>query len=129
MIAKGIICAAATSAALSAAAQPVSVPSGHEMALFDVIFEESPDIARFRFVAPGLAPDGAGLLFEDVLDDLDHLCMQVVLPALVAADLVVPLVVISLSEQETAFGELTPNTVQFFQPFEIKDDTCVWELF
>lgn len=119
----------ATMVASSSMAQVVSVPSGTEVKLFDVIFDQEPPVARFRFVAPDLSPAGRGLQFSDVLEDFEYLCADVVLPALVASDQSAQAIVISLSEREIAFGEVAPDVVQFFQPFDVSNGTCMWEEF
>ncbi len=112
-----------------AVAQAVPVPSGTKMELFDVIFEENPSVGRFRFVVPAIAPEGPALQFEDVMDDMDYLCDAVVLPALNSSGQTTELVIISLSEQEIAFGEIDADVTQFFQSFQIIDNTCIWEAF
>ena len=119
----------AAMAASSSMAQAVSVPSGTEMKLFDVIFDQEPPIARFRFVAPDISPSGRALQFSDVLEDFEYLCADVVLPALAASNQSAQVIVISLSEREIAFGEVAPDVVQFFQPFDISNGTCMWEEF
>ncbi|SHG85267.1 hypothetical protein SAMN05444003_1220 [Cognatiyoonia sediminum] len=123
--------AAMTFAAFStpALAQSVPVPSGTEMELFDVIFEENPSVGRFRFIVPAIAPEGLALQFEDVMDDIDYLCDAVVLPALNLNGQKTDLVLISLSEQEIAFGEIDADVTQYFQSFQIIDNTCIWEAF
>lgn len=125
----GAMGGAALLAASPLDAQAVSVPSGAEVELFDVMFEDSPSIARFRFVAPMISPSAEGLQFNDVVADLDYLCSDVVLPALVASARTAEAVIISLSEREIAFGEVAPDVVQFFQPFDVSDGTCIWEEF
>ena len=124
------IVVAAFAVSLSPAmAQSVPVPSGTDMQLFDVIFEENPSVGRFRFVVPAIAPEGLALQFEDVMDDVDYLCAAVVLPALSASGQSTDLVVISLSEQEIAFGEIDADVTQYFQSFQVIDNTCLWEAF
>lgn len=113
----------------TAVAQAIAVPSGAAMELFDVILEEEPSVGRFRFVVPAISPDGVGLKFEDVMNDIDFLCDEVVLPALLSSGKVTETVVISLSEQEIAFGEIDASVTQFFQSFQIIDESCIWEEF
>lgn len=110
-------------------AQSVSVPSGTEMRLFEVIFDEQPEVARFRFVTAAISPANEALQFEDVIGDLEYLCADVVLPALSESDRQTDAIVISLSEREIAFGEVAPDVVQFFQPFRISENACIWEEF
>lgn len=114
-------------AAPTAFAQDVSVPSGIAMTLYDVIIEK--DAARFRFLAPAIDPAGAGLTFTQVADDLQYLCDALVMPALAHNGWAAVDVVISLSAQEVVFGETAPDVMQFFQPFSIQGDACIWEDF
>lgn len=111
-----------------AAAQEVSVPSGLSMTLQEVLMEQSPsNLARFRFVAPAIK-DG-GIAFADVVEDIEFLCRDVVLPALAANDWTGDSVVISLSEVALPFGEPAPEVTQYFQPYTIKDGACIWDQF
>lgn len=111
-----------------AAAQQVSVPSGLDVALYDVILEPTKQIARFRFLAPQIGiEDGAS--FTDVVPDLQYLCDEVVVPGLAENGWTGGDVVISLSEQEVEFGVASPQVVQYFQPFSIQAGACMWEDF
>lgn len=109
--------------AQSAAAQEFAVPSGRVLTLFDVIMED--DMGRFRFVLPDIA---SGVSFEDIADDLDYVCGQVALPALTQAESDVTQLVISVSAAKVPFGAAT-QIVQYFQPYHIDGNACVWEEF
>jgi len=91
----------------AASAQDVTVPSGHAMSLFDVILEEPTQTARFRFLVPAIAAD----------------------EGLAANGWSAKDIVISMSSRELEFGTLTAEITQFFQPFRVQDDTCIWEDF
>ncbi|MFT5649031.1 MAG: hypothetical protein ACI93B_000123 [Yoonia sp.] len=106
-----------------AAAFEVTVPSGHELLLFDVIME--PPMGRFRFLLPAIAD---GVPFSDLVDDFDYLCAQVAQPALAQSDVGVTEVVISVSATEVPFGTAT-DVVQYFQPYRLKDGVCIWDAF
>lgn len=109
-------------------AQQVTVPSGMDTTLYDVILEPDAKIARFRFLAPAIAGDNA-VSFLDALPDIEFLCADVVLPGLAANGWTEGEVVISLSAQEVAFGVVVPEVVQYFQPFSIQAGACIWEDF
>lgn len=111
---------------LPASAQEVMVPSGMKVALFDVIVEDSPATARFRFLAPAIDPAGQAAGFDDVVDDMQYLCDDLVRPALVETGFTAGNVIISYSAKEIPFGETAPDVMQFFQPFELQGDTCAW---
>ncbi|MEY1556247.1 DUF6497 family protein [Yoonia sp. R2331] len=113
-----------------AAAQEVAVPSGVPMTLYDVRLEQEPEeVARFRFVSAAIDPAGAGRTFGDLVDDLQFICEQVVVPSLAANAWTGRSVVISVSSRETEFGIYDDSVTQFFQPYQITGDTCAWEEF
>ena len=110
------------------AAQQVNVPSGMDVALYDVILEPDTKIARFRFRAPSIDGDDA-VTFADALPDIQFLCDDVVLPGLAENGWTEGEVVISLSAENVDFGVATPDVVQYFQPFSIQAGACIWEDF
>ena len=91
-----------------AAAFEVTVSSGHELLLFDVIMEQP--MGRFWFLLPAVAD---GVTFANLVDDFDYLCAQVAQPALARSDVGVTEVVISVSATEVLFGTAT-DVVQCF---------------
>ena len=111
-------------------AQEVAVPSGAPMMLYDVRLEVEPqEVARFRFVSAAIDPAGEGRTFGDLVDDLQFICEQVVVPSLAANDWAGEAVVISVSSRETEFGVYDDSITQFFQPYRIADGACMWEEF
>lgn len=106
-----------------ATASEIAVPSGKVLTLFDVIME--PEMARFRFTLPSIA---LGVEFVDLVDDLQYLCDDIAVPALVEAGREVPQLVISVSAAPVPFGEPT-DVAQYFQPFRVAADACEWEEF
>ena len=107
-------------------AQEVSVPSGLDVSLFDVILEEDAQTARFRFLVPAVGGDVA---FADVVADFEYLCNALAIPGLAANGWAAKDIVISMSEAEIPFGTVTSEVTQFFQPFRVENDTCIWEDF
>lgn len=103
------------------------LPSGLEASLHDVIVEQNPDVVRFRFLAPEIA--GEQKTYEEVLNDFPWLCEVIAVPALNGAGLRVTEVVISLLDQPVEFGEMTPEATQYFEPFTLDGDDCIWEAF
>ena len=112
--------------AMPATAQEIDVPSGAPMTLHEVMLENDPMLARFRFVSAAIDPAGAGRGFADLVDDLQYLCDQVVIPSLAANDWAGEDVVISVSSQIAEFGVFDEGITQFFQPYRIADGACVW---
>lgn len=106
----------------------ISVPSALELELQDVILEPDAERARFRFIAPALAGEGAPG-YDDVLDDFAYLCAVYALPALEANGWRATEIVISLADRAVVFGQANPEAVQYFEAFRIENDSCFWEGF
>ena len=115
--------------ATPAVAQQISVPSGTEIALYDVILEPDVHVARFRFLVPAMAPDAGNITFADLIDDLQFVCDSVIVPALQGNGWVSGDVVVSVSDVPAQFGAYQPEVTQFFQPFRMEADACIWEDF
>lgn len=126
---RGISAALAVLLAGQVGAQDIAAPSGITMRLYDVRLEQDPPIARFRLVSPAVDPAGEGRTFGDLVDDLQHVCDHVVVPSLAANNWTGTSVVISVSNVETEFGIYDDGVTQFFQPYQIADNTCMWEDF
>lgn len=120
----GLICASAT---LSNAGN--DVPSGQPITLHEVLVDDvnGESWLRFRFIAPRIARAVGEITFAEAGADMEHLCGAVAVPYLAEYALESDLVVISLADQETEFGETNPEATQFFEAFRIKDDACIWE--
>lgn len=118
---------------------PVQVPSGQEVALAEVLLDDSPGElwARFRFVAPGIERAGeaiggnanTGMTYEQSAADMDHLCRSLALNYLRRFDLAPQLVVISLSDRPVTFGTQNAAATQFFEAYRPAGDDCIWEAF
>lgn len=113
----------------SALAQTITLPSGQTVALIDVIVEDAPPVARFRFLAPAIDPAGDGLTYDRVRDDFVVLCDAYAVPAMVEAGVTVPEVVVSMSDRVVEFGVASPNATQYFEPFSVQNGRCIWEQF
>ena len=114
---------------MPAAAQQISVPSGLDIALYDVILEADAQVARFRFLVPEIAVTGGHKVFADVIDDLQYVCDSVIVPALQGNGWSTGEVVVSVSDRPVDFGVYDPEVTQFFQPFRMEADACIWEDF
>lgn len=125
----GLFALWAASIAGEAAAQDIAVPSGVAITLYDVILEETPQVARFRFVSAAIDPAGEGRGFADLVDDLQYLCETVVVPSLAANGWTGEDVILSVASQETEFGVFVEGITQFFQPYQIKEGACAWTEF
>lgn len=110
---------------VAASAQSVTLASGLEVTLMEVLIEEGPArLARFRYLAPAIDPAGQGLDYAATAPDMAELCASHALPALAAEGQTVAEIVISLSDRPVAFGEISPDATQFFEPFTISASGC-----
>lgn len=108
-----------------AVGQEVMAPSGLKMVLYDVILEDDIPLVRFRFEVPEIA--GNALPFADVADDIQAVCDQALLPGLKQSGWDAGQIIMQLSAEQVAFGATVPEITQYFQPFSIGPDTCIWE--
>jgi hypothetical protein len=120
-------------AALPAHAQEV-VPtlSGQRVTLAEVVWDSAgPEglVARFRFVAPAIGAGGT-VDAETALADMAELCTSFALPRVLTGTGPLPVqIVLSMSERELAFGDASPDTVQYFEVFDITEGTCEADVF
>lgn len=107
------------------------VPSGQAVSLHEVLVDDtaSGNWLRFRFLAPQISRDSDGLNYETAAADMIHLCDALALPYIDQYALTGEVIVISLSDRETEFGQPDPDATQFFEAFRVKDGTCIWEDF
>lgn len=110
-----------------AMAQDLTAPSGLILNLYDVILEDDTPLARFRFEVPEIA--GNALPFAQVADDIQAVCDDTLLPGLKQSGWTQGQIIMQLSAQKVAFGVSAPEVTQYFQPFTIAGDTCIWEDF
>lgn len=108
-------------------AQPVAVPSGLAVERIETIWDADLGLARFRFLAPGIAAPGFDL--RALQPDMLALCRTVALPETRAARPDWDEVVISLSSRAIAFGEIDPEVVQSFEGYRLRGDDCIWMQF
>lgn len=113
-----------------AAQQPVPVPSGQPVALFEVLVDDTPGEVwvRFRFVAPEISGDDP-VPHDAASADMDELCRTFALPYLADYGLDPVRIAISLSDREVEFGASDPSVTQFFEVYRPEGDACVWEGF
>ena len=109
------------------AAHLVVLPSGAEVSLLEIIWDEDEEIGRFRFVAPALV---AGIEDEAAIDAaMETLCHDFALPVQRGLRPGWDSVVISLAEASIPFGEYEPSVLQLFAGFTISGAACRWEEF
>ncbi len=113
----------------SALAQSIALPSGQTVTLIDVIVEDAPPVARFRFLAPAIDPAGDALTYDRVRDDFAVLCDAYAVPAMAQAGVTVREVVVSMSDRVVEFGVASPDATQYFEPFSVQEGRCIWEQF
>ncbi len=119
-------------AALLLVANPgwaMDVPSGQSVALQEVLVDALGDETwlRFRFVAPQIGAGGEGLSYEAVADDMAHLCTALALPYMIEYGLSGDVIVVSLADRQTEFGQANADATQFFEAYRPVDNICIWE--
>jgi hypothetical protein len=114
---------------MGAPASAMDVPSGQPVALQEVLVDQLGDETwlRFRFVAPQIRAGDAGLDYETVADDMAHLCTTTALPYMAEYALAGDVIVVSLADSETEFGQADPDVTQFFEAYRPVDNICIWE--
>ena len=120
-------------AALPAHAQEaVTTLSGQTVTLAEVVWDAAgPEglVARFRFVVPGIGAGGA-VDAEAALADMAELCTSYALPRVLSGTGPLPVqIILSMSERDVAFGDASPDTVQYFEVFDITEGTCEADVF
>ena len=107
------------------------VPSGQSVTLHEVLVDmvNGENWLRFRFVAPSIGADKGKVSHGDAAKDIEHLCAAVAVPYIAEYDLKSDLVVVSMADQKTEFGETNPDATQFFEAFRVQNDICIWEAF
>lgn len=107
------------------------LPSGQVVDLHEVLIDHIDDatLLRFRFVAPAISRDGGSVDAEQATQDMAFLCEQVALPYMQEHSLAGDQIIISLSDQETEFGQPAPDATQFFEAFTPQKANCIWEMF
>ena len=106
------------------------MPSGSPVELFEVLIDDVAGEAwlRFRFLAPALANDMGASSFQQVQEDLEHLCGMVALPYMSQFDLQADVVVITLMDRAVPFGATDTEATQVIEAFRVSPDGCVWEV-
>ena len=111
---------------------PITLPSGQTVTLIEVINTVAGTdglAARFRFLAPAIAPKTGSVDAETASADMDWLCQSYALPKISNIGPRPVQIVISLSDMNVRFGETHEEATQFFNSYSIKDGVCVWEMF
>ncbi len=112
--------------ALASSVHALDIPSGQSITLHEVLTDTvaNEDWVRFRFIAPEITRDGD---YEQTANDMTHLCDETAIPYLTEYKLTADVIVISLADRETEFGQADPDAIQFFEAFRVQDNTCIWE--
>ena len=107
----------------------IEVPSGQPVELHEVLVDDlgSEIWLRFRFIAPQIAREGGSVNYAKAEPDMAHLCENLALPYIQDYALDGQMIVISLSDRETEFGQPDPAATQFFEAYRPVDNSCIWE--
>ena len=114
-------------AVLGQGAWAMDVPSGQPVTLQEVLVDTlgQETWLRFRFVAPQIGTQA--LAYDVMATDMAHLCTALALPYMAEYALTGDMIVVSLADRETEFGQSDPDVTQFFEAYRPVDNTCIWE--
>jgi hypothetical protein len=109
----------------------VAAPSGLQVSLHEVIFEENPWSGETMVVVRLLAPAIAGPIENPIAlrDDMIWACQTWGVPAAGTLGAPPDLVVVEMMAAPVTRGVIAPETRQFFEQFSLDGSTCIWELF
>ena len=112
--------------------EPVTVtaPSGFDVTLEDVIYEEDPysgdTLIVVRLVAPAIA---SPVLSGALQSDMEWACETWGLPASDALSTPADQIIVEMMEAVVPRGESAPETRRFFETYSPDGDLCIWRLF
>jgi hypothetical protein len=109
----------------------VAAPSGLQVSLHEVIFEENPWSGETMVVVRLLAPAIAGPIENPIAlrDDMEWACRTWGLPAAATLTAAPDMVVVEMMADLVERGVAAPETRQFFEQFTLDGPSCIWELF
>lgn len=108
-----------------------AAPSGLAADLHEVRLEPvgvptlSVTAVRLRYVLPAIGGASA-VEFERIEPDFQYLCETDGLKHRAKSAPNAEQIVISIASAQTAFGEIAPDVVQYFDAFDVREDTCIW---
>lgn len=109
---------------------PMAAPSGFDVTLHDVIYEEQPYSGEMLVIVRLLAPAIASpVLAANLQGDMQWACETWGLPAADALASDADRIVVELMAAPVPRGEPAPDTRQFFETYSLQDGACIWELF
>lgn len=120
---------AATAGDLATGADIPSVPSGHDLYLQEIVFEDRQDhsrVVRYRYVMPILLQD---VDFFEVEADFLYLCETRALRDLKDSGENVDQIIVSFADRELEFGATSTLATQFFEAYRVENGSCIWEGF
>lgn len=109
-------------------AEAAEVPSGQPIELHEVLIDAQDEMTwlRFRFIAPRIARGDSQITYADAEPDIVHLCNAVAVPYMNEFTLEGEVIVISLADRATEFGQPDPEATQFFEAFRVENGACIW---
>ncbi len=106
------------------------LPSGLEVTPLDVLTEDQPGGETWlvlRYIAPAIA-DGA-IAYEDVVDDLDTLCVTDGLPDVEASAAGIDQITVVLLDRPVERGVPDEEATQYIGAYLPGDGECIWNDF
>ncbi len=108
-----------------ALSEGIPLPSGGAAELQESFWQDDAEMdgdwLRLRFVSPVLGS------WEVAAADLEYLCEMVALPLLTESGRSADVIMVSLADRPSEFGQSDPDLVQFIEAFRPGDGVCTLE--
>lgn len=107
-----------------AAQERLLLPSGQDVVVQEILWDEDTQTGRFRFIAPWIAaaPDDMSAIHADMM----ALCLEFALPVLRVFHPMSDRLVVSFASEATEFGAVNPDIVQYFEGYTVDGQDCIW---
>lgn len=115
-----------------AEAGPIALPSGREVAFYDVVWGQPGPAGlavRFRFLEADLGAVLDAIPYDQLEADMQYLCETYALERIANTGPQPATVMISISDRPVEFGSPDRQAVQVFEAYRPDGGSCVWEGF
>ncbi len=129
---RALLAPCVASIALAQEELPITVeaPSGFDVTLHEVLFEEQPYTGETMIVIRIEAPAiGSRVLAANLQADMEWACETWGLPRVETLASPTDQIVVELMEELIPRGQPAPETRQFFETYRPENGLCIWELF
>ncbi|MEQ8368052.1 MAG: DUF6497 family protein [Roseicyclus sp.] len=126
-----VIAAAGVATAEAWPAEAQTAPSGQDITLHEVLYEEQPYSGEMqvvvRLIAPAIAQES--LQASSLREDMDWACRTWGLAAAGTLSSPPDVVVVQLMETPFERGQAMPGTRQLIETYRLEGPLCIWDFF